>query len=86
VGATASDQGYYLVTAAMYRIPVQSDAIRSIGYDGQSILEIEFEDGAVYRYHGVPPDVHDAFMYADSKGKFFQQYLRDQYETHWVPG
>jgi hypothetical protein len=69
----------------VHRKHVDSDAIRSIGYDSaQLILEIEFADGAVYRYHGVPAEVHEAFMAAESKGQFFQQFIRDNYRTEWV--
>jgi hypothetical protein len=69
----------------MHRTPVESDAIRSIGYDREAmILEIEFADGAVYQYLRVPADVHDAFMSAESKGKFFQQSIRDNYQTVWI--
>jgi hypothetical protein len=59
------------------RVPVSSSALRSVGYDvGAQVLEIEFHDGAVYRYYGVPADIHRGLMGADSHGRYFQQYIR----------
>ena len=43
----------------MIRQPVTSSNLRTVGYDPITrTLEIEFQDGAVYQYDGVPPDVH----------------------------
>jgi hypothetical protein len=36
----------------------------------ESILEIEFHNGSVYRYHDVPESVFDALLAAPSKGKY----------------
>ena len=36
-------------------VPVSSSALRAVGYDdSREILEIQFNNGAVYRYYGVP--------------------------------
>lgn len=51
-----------------------------MGYASESqTLEVEFQHGAVYRYLGVPPTVHDALMKADSKGTFLNREVRDIY-------
>ena len=42
----------------MYRIPVSSSNLASVGYEG-GILEIEFKSGSVYQYSGVPVYVPD---------------------------
>lgn len=64
----------------MERYNVASSNIRSIGYDGQTqTLEVEFLDGAVYQYYGVPENIYDQIMRAQSKGQFLNAYIRDQY-------
>jgi tetratricopeptide (TPR) repeat protein len=58
-------------------VPVSSSALRAVGYDdSRKILEIQFHNGAVYRYYGVPADVHRGLMGADSHGQYFDQHIR----------
>ena len=55
----------------MKRLPVDSCAVRSVGYDPTSrILEIEYTNSCVYDYYDVPPDVYQEFCEADSMGAF----------------
>jgi hypothetical protein len=61
------------------RTPVNSSTLKSAGYDN-SVLEIEFQDGSVYRYFGVPVEVAQAFMASTSKGQHFVAFIRGQYE------
>ncbi|TWI03774.1 KTSC domain-containing protein [Luteimonas cucumeris] len=62
----------------MRREPVESDALRSVGYDpDRRILEIEFNSGTVYRYFDVPENVHTGLMTAGSHGEFFARHIRD---------
>ena len=77
----------------MKRTRVKSSNIASVGYsDRTETLEVAFlaegdkqraevrkEEGAIYRYMGVPPQVHDALMKAESKGKYFHANIRDRY-------
>ncbi len=64
----------------MERDPTESEAVASIGYEPQArMLEVEFTSGAVYRYDGVPADVFFRFRDAESKGRFFQAYIRPAY-------
>lgn len=54
--------------------------MRSVGYDHtQQILEVEFTSGAVYQYLEVPAAVFDGLMRAESKGRYFNQGIRDEY-------
>jgi hypothetical protein len=62
----------------MWRIPVDSEAIHSIGYRG-SVLEVEFEQGSVYQYEGVSEELYKELLDADSKGHFFMEYIRDRF-------
>lgn len=62
----------------MRREPVDSDALRSIGYDiGRRILELEFTSGTVYRYFEVPEHLYLDLMQAPSHGAFFAERIRD---------
>ena len=64
----------------MRRQHVASSAISSVGYDERSsVLEVEFESGAVYDYFDVPPQVYQDLLKASSKGSFISQRVRDQY-------
>jgi hypothetical protein len=64
----------------MRRAPVSSETIASVGYDERrSTLEIEFVSGGVYRYYGVPENIHEALMEADSHGRYFVAHIRNAY-------
>lgn len=64
----------------MDRIPVSSSNIASIGYDeNQMVLEVEFLDGRIYHYEGVPKYIFDDFLNAGSKGRFFHSNIRYTY-------
>lgn len=60
---------------------VESSRIAAIGYEATTrTLEIAFTNGHVYQYFGVPTSVHQALMLSESKGKFFNDNIRDAYE------
>ncbi|MFH1659720.1 MAG: hypothetical protein FD131_329 [Rhodocyclaceae bacterium] len=64
----------------MDRTPVSSSNISAIGYDSDSeMLEVEFTNGAVYSYSGVPLGEYDGFMNADSKGKYLHANIKGRY-------
>ncbi|MCX7429196.1 MAG: KTSC domain-containing protein [Planctomycetia bacterium] len=51
--------------------------MRSVGYDeDQQTLEIEFTNGAVYRYFDVPAEVYRGLMAAESHGRYFHEHVR----------
>ncbi len=69
----------------MERTPVESASLVSVGYDAAaSELEVEFRTGAVYRYAGVPSDVHAWLMRSRSKGGIFNRLIRDRYAVRDV--
>jgi hypothetical protein len=54
--------------------PVESSQVKAIGYDpATKTLAVQFSrgTGAIYHYPGVEPDTHQAFINADSIGRFF---------------
>jgi hypothetical protein len=54
----------------VYRRPVDSKLIQSIGYDlPSSVLEVEFTNGkGLYEYHDVPLSIYSRLMAAESIG------------------
>jgi hypothetical protein len=70
------------VVSRLKRIPVESTALASVGYSKRlRALEIEFRNGAVYRYLGVEPGVYDALLKAPSKARFYDQNIRHKYRS-----
>ncbi len=72
----------------MERQPVESSLIRSVGYDlTGSILEIELIDPhRLYTFYDVPFSVYDELMDASSKGKYFNEFIRDLYAYEVTDG
>jgi len=61
---------------------IESTAIAAIGYSKRRhILEIEFVNGAIYRYLDVPPAVHRDLMSAESKARFYDSNIRRHYRS-----
>ena len=66
----------------MERVKVSSSNIRSIGYEESTkTLEIEFKQGSVYQYKGVPKNIFENLMNANSHGTYFHSYIKDKYPT-----
>ena len=64
----------------MQRAFVESTTLRSAGHDAQSaVLELQFRNGAVYRYLLVPQRVYRDLLGARSKGGYFNQNIRGRY-------
>lgn len=63
----------------MFRQPVYSSDIRSVGYAGNT-LEVEFHSGGIYQYFNVPRAVYVGLMSAPSHGHFFHCNIRDRYD------
>jgi len=69
----------------MERIPIRSTNLRSVGYDSTNqILEIEFIDGGIYQYRGVPHSVYNALMTAVSHGEYFHAYIKDVFRFYKI--
>jgi hypothetical protein len=66
---------------------VESDAIHAIGYDRKlQILELIFNSGSIYQYRDVPKEVYYGLMISDSKGQFFQDNIRGEFDYwQWDP-
>lgn len=82
--------------AEIDREPVVSTHLASVGWglpddlteaaaamvlgEGVGTLEVEFSDGRVYRYEGVPREVKDRIVGSVSPGRTFNQLVKDRYE------
>jgi len=70
------------ITSRIPRQPVQSTAIAKVGYSKRRhILEIEFVNGAVYRYLDVQITVYRDLMSAESKARFYDSNIRKHYRS-----
>ncbi|WP_277973046.1 KTSC domain-containing protein [Pantoea agglomerans] len=64
----------------MNRQPVFSSNIRSVGYDeNDSILEIEFNNGAIYQYFDVPQNIYSDLITSDSVGGFLAKNIKGHF-------
>ncbi len=60
--------------------PVTSSHIASVGYDADSrALYIEFSNGALWRYDGVPPFTASGLAQAGSAGQYFHANIKNSY-------
>ncbi len=67
------------------RVAVPSTVIPTVGYDAdRRILEIEFHNGAVYQYFGVPQYVYEDLTSAETPGRYFNQHIRNQFTYRQV--
>jgi len=70
------------VVSHIKRVPVESTALAAVGYSKKlRALEIEFRNGAIYRYLDVDPDVYDALISAPSKARFYDANIRHKYRS-----
>jgi hypothetical protein len=69
----------------MTRQLITSTDLKSVGYDAVAhVLEVELQDGPVFRYFDVPPLVYDALMSAPSKGSYFNDNIVAKYESRRI--
>ena len=68
-------------------IPVESSQIEAIGHvPNANVLFVRFHprgeasEGPAYAYSDFPPEKFEAFLQAESKGRFLNQEIRDKYK------
>lgn len=63
--------------------PVASSAIRAVGYDSSTRrMKILFAEGHAYDFCNVPAIVHEGLLRASSKGRYYNDHIRDRYPCH----
>ena len=64
------------------RQAIHSTAIAKVGYSKRRhILEIEFVNGAIYRYLDVPASVYRDLMSAQSKARYYDVNIKGTYQS-----
>ncbi len=58
--------------------PVEgSSNLQSAGYDpDQKVLRVEFQNGKKYDYHGIPPEMAEAFWSSESQGSYLHSIIK----------
>jgi KTSC domain len=70
------------IVSRIRRVPVESRALAAVGYSKRlHALEIEFRNGAIYRYLDVPRSLHKALMNAPSRARFYHKNIRGKYRV-----
>jgi hypothetical protein len=59
---------------------VQSSVMTFVKYDDDACeLDITFTSGKTYRYLQLPSEIYDGLLDAESKGEFFNDYIKDEF-------
>lgn len=67
------------------RWKVDSSMILAINYDAaQEVMELELHSGAIWRFHHVPDILVEDMLRAESKGKFYNAWVRDLFDREVV--
>lgn len=70
------------IVSRIPRQPVESSAVAAVGYSKRlHALEIEFRNGAIYRYLDVPISVYRELVAAPSKARYYDETIRHHYHS-----
>lgn len=59
---------------------IRSSAITFAEYDAdKQELVLTFEKGNSYTYYGISANIYEDFINSESRGKFFNKYIRDKF-------
>ena len=58
---------------------VVSSNIKKVGYEGTDLL-VEYLSGVQYKYKGVPKELYEKLLEADSKGRFMNSEIKGKFE------
>jgi len=60
---------------------VQSSTIKTVGHNSKTNdLFVEFQSGDQYMFFDVPEHEFESFLEAESKGIFFAEEIKDEYD------
>jgi hypothetical protein len=63
-------------------LPAHSSMAAQVGYDeDREILQIEFNNGSVYQYSEVEPELWEDLQSSDSLGSFYNQEIKGYYPS-----
>jgi hypothetical protein len=64
---------------------LQSTSLKAAEYQPpNALLEVEFRTGDVYRYFEVPASIYQELLEAESKGRYFNQHIRNRFRTEKI--
>jgi hypothetical protein len=70
-----------------HRHRVESSSLASVGFSPEhNILEVEFRNGHVYEYFGVPLALYEQLLAADSKAAFMNRFIRNRFPQRRLDG
>jgi hypothetical protein len=70
------------IVSHIRRESLSSTALAAAGYSKRlHIMEIEFNNGAVYRYLDVPIAVYRDFRSAESKARYYDWHIKGHYQS-----
>ncbi len=70
------------IVSHIRREPISSSALTAAGYSKRlHIMEVEFCNGAVYRYLDIPVEVYRHFMSAESKAQYYDWNIKGHYRA-----
>jgi hypothetical protein len=70
----------------MHRIELESETLAWVSYSPERlVLELGFRNGSVYAYFDVPQATCDELLSADSKGRYFNHHIRNNFPAHRLP-
>ncbi|HXR74448.1 MAG TPA: KTSC domain-containing protein [Bryobacteraceae bacterium] len=65
---------------------LESKLLAAAAYEApRRILYLRFRSGETYRYFTFPTEMHQAFLDAESQGKYFLSHIRDQFPYEHLP-
>jgi hypothetical protein len=80
--AIAAPRDDEAIVSRVPRSAVGSSALATIGYSKRlRALEVEFHNGATYRYLNVPPGIYRALLVAPSKAAYYDANIRGRYRS-----
>jgi hypothetical protein len=69
----------------MQRQKIKSSTFLSVGYEKKNkIFEAEFTSNEVYQYLNVSQKIYNNFMSSNSKGRYFNKYIKDVFTCNKV--
>ena len=63
--------------------PIKSTNIAAVGHDGTALL-VKFQNGTLYRYPTVGPDLHAGLIAASSPGQYFHHRIKSAHRGERV--
>lgn len=62
----------------MERQAINSSSIKSAGYE-DGTLEVEFKQGLIYQYYGVPEEFWINLMMSESAGRYLAKSIKNEF-------